>query len=401
MITAAEAEQIILSAAKDFGTAAVPLEHALRRVSAEPIIADRDLPPYNRVTMDGIAIKYDAFEKGHRTFLITGTQPAGAEPIEIKELNECVEIMTGAALPITTDTIIRYEDLIMADGYATITIDNIRKGQNVHYKGKDERQGAVLAEANQVITPAIINIAASVGMSHIQVLVLPKVVIISTGDEVIPVSVTPTPFEVRSSNSYAMKAILQEHGIAADTLHIVDDEEQIRKSLSGCLEQYDVLLMSGGVSMGKYDYLPKILHELQVEERFHKVKQRPGKPLWFGVSTDNKVVFAFPGNPVSTFMCTYRYFITWLYKSLGVKEQRPLYAILDTDYSFQPELQYFLQVKTTCSQDGKLLATPAEGNGSGDFANLLHTDAFMELPAEQTNFKKGEAYRIWPYKNIL
>ena len=152
--------------------------------------------------------------------------------------------------------------------------------------------------------------------------------------------------------------------------------------------------------MGKFDYIPQVLEQLQVEKIFHKVQQRPGKPFWFGKHNSGPVVFAFPGNPVATFKCTQRYFIPWLNKTLGAEAKQTVYAVLNNDFIFQPSLQYFLQVKLNFSDDGRLLATPVEGNGSGDFANLADTDAFMELPLNKTEFKSGEVYRVWIFNQL-
>ena len=400
MTTVAIAEKIIFSQAKDYGSELIPFENALGRILAEALTADRDLPPCNRVTMDGIAISHAAFVSGIKNFRIIGTMPAGVQPIEITNPNECIEIMTGAALPDTTDTIIRYEDIEIKNGIATLLTDKITKGQSIHYKGKDKKQGDVVAPANEYITPAHISMAASVGKSTLLVKKLPKVVIISTGDELVNVTERPTPYQVRRSNSYAVKAVLQQHGLQADTLHIPDEPNETRTQIEKCLAQYDVIILSGGISMGKFDYVPQALEELKVEKLFHKVEQRPGKPFWFGAHANGVLVFAFPGNPVSTFMCLHRYFLPWLERSLGIVS-KPAYAQLNEDVTFTAPLQYFAQVKLKLCKHGHLHATPIEGHGSGDFANLLNTDAFIELPLEQSVFKKDEVYRIWPFKNIF
>src|ERR1019366_808959 len=188
MITVAEAEKIILAHTKDYGTELVPFEQALGRVLAEDITADRDLPPCNRVTMDGIAIRYAAFENGTRSFRINAIQAAGEKPKEIEQPDECIEIMTGAALPDTTDTIIRYEDVEIKNGIATLNIETIKKGQNIHCKGKDKKQGETVVQANQVIDATVISMAVSVGKSVLSVKKLPKVVIISTGNELVDVT---------------------------------------------------------------------------------------------------------------------------------------------------------------------------------------------------------------------
>ena len=306
--------------------------------------------------------------------------------------------MTGASLPESTDTVIRYEDLSIKNGTATVLVDSIKKGQHIHYKAKDKKQNEIVATSGQFVSPALINMAAAVGASMLMVKKLPKVVIISSGDELIEVNQKPLVFQVRSSNNYAINAVLQQYALHAEMLHIPDEPRITKQKIRECLEQYDVMILTGGVSMGKFDYIPQVLEELAVEKLFHKVKQKPGKPFWFGVHSNATLVFAFPGNPVSTFMCLHRYFLPWLETSLGLMSKQPLHAILNDNFSFTPDLQYFLQVALHVTQQGQLNANPAEGNGSGDFANLLETDAFMELPMEKNNFIKGETYRIWPFK---
>ncbi|MFD2999538.1 molybdopterin molybdotransferase MoeA [Pontibacter toksunensis] len=401
MVQVHKAEEIIQAEVRDFGTESVPFEQALGRVLAEELKADRDMPPYNRVAMDGIAFRYEALEQGIKTFKIKATQAAGDRPVEIESAEECIEIMTGAALPASADTVVRYEDLEIQDGKATVLTDEVSKGQNIHAQGKDKKQDEAVALANQVVTPALIGVAAAVGASQLQVKMLPRVVVISTGDELVKIEETPLPYQIRRSNSYTIKAALETYGVQADLLHIPDDIATMKRQLNNCLQQYDVLILSGGISMGKFDYVPQVLEELEVIKLFHKVKQRPGKPFWFGKHAQGALAFALPGNPVSTFMCFHRYFLPWLEASLGAGPKRKAYAVLTKDLTFNPPLQYFLQVNLSQNEQGQMLATPQEGNGSGDFANLVEADAFLELPAEQTNFKQGEVYQVWPFKQLV
>lgn len=394
MTTVEEAGKLILAQLKDYGTESLPFEQALGRVLAEAIKADRDLPPFNRVTMDGIAINYQAVENGILTFKIKATQAAGDEPVAIDELDECIEIMTGAVMPASVNTVVRYEDVAIRAGLASIHVRDIKRGQNLHLQGTDKKQDAVLAEPGRLITPAVISLAASVGKTHLLVKKLPRVVIISSGDELVDVHETPSPYQIRKSNSYTVKAVLQQHSLQPDIVHIPDDPAITKTQIQQCLQNYDVLLLSGGISMGKFDYIPQALEDLQVEKVFHKVAQRPGKPFWFGRYQGGTVVFAFPGNPVATFMCLHRYFLTWLRATLGLPQQLPVYAVLNRDFQFQPPIQYFLQVKLQSNPQGQLMASPIEGNGSGDFANLADTDAFLELPAEKSDFKKGEVFKV-------
>ena len=401
MVTTSQAEQIILAHTKDYGTELIPFESATGRVLAADIIADRDLPPYNRATMDGISISYAAFEQGVRNYSIKATMAAGDTPIEITQADECIEIMTGAAVPDSTDTVIRYEDITIKESIAAVAIDVLKKGQNIHLKGRDKQQGKTVVKALCIIDAAAIGMAASVGQNTLPVKKLPKVMIVSTGDELIAVEEQPTPYQVRRSNSYTIAAVLRQQMIVADTMHLSDDLAITKEKIAQYLGLYDVIILSGGISMGRFDYVPQALEELGVTQLFHKVQQRPGKPFWFGIHKDSDTrIFAFPGNPVSGFMCLYRYFLPWLSASLCI-EQTAAYAVLNNDVTFNPALQYFMQVMLRLSPQGQLFATPVEGNGSGDFSNLLESNAFMELPAEQTNFAKGEVYRVWPFKPLL
>ncbi|WP_082811176.1 molybdopterin molybdotransferase MoeA [Chryseobacterium timonianum] len=398
MITVQQAEDIILSQTNDFGTEYIAYDQALGRVLAEDLTADRDLPPFDRPTVDGIAIRYSAYEKGNRSFRVKAIQSAGEASIPIDSETECIEIMTGAALDCSVDTVIRYEDISIHNGIATLTID-IKQGQNIHLKGRDKKEGEILVKTNQIITPAIIGIASSIGKTSINVKKLPKIIIISTGDEMVSPESIPSPYQLRRSNGITIQSVLKQYHIEADTLHLNDNYEEIKKEISRCITEYDVLLMSGGVSMGKFDYLPQVCEELGIEKLFHKIKQRPGKPFWFGKNDTQKLVFAFPGNPVSVFMCLHRYFIPWLEKSLEISGNSPQFAVLQNDIEVPFSLQYFVQVKLGTNEMGQLTAESVNTNGSGDFSHLADTNAFMELPLEKNTFKKGEVYRVWKYNN--
>ena len=280
MTTVQQAEDLIQAQARDYGTETLPLELAHGRVLAEPIGADRDMPPFNRVTMDGIAISYRAFAAGTRSFHIAGTQAAGQQPLNFSQPDQCIEIMTGAALPDTTDTVIRYEDLEITGATANLLIEQVTPGQHIHFKGKDRRQGDIVVAPGQLIMPAITGIAASAGKTHLLVKKAPKVVIISSGDELVDVHETPAAHQIRRSNNYTIKAVLERHGLKADMQHIPDEPQLTRLAIMRCLQAYDVILLSGGISMGKFDYIPQALEELSVAKIFHKVQQRPGKPFW-------------------------------------------------------------------------------------------------------------------------
>jgi len=410
MISTQEALQVILNNTQDFGVEEISFLRATGRVLKEDIKADRDFPPFNSVRMDGIAISFNAFAEGKRAFSIENIQAAGTAQLELKNSSNCIEVMTGAVLPQNVDTVVRYEDVRITDGTATITIDQITEGQNVHKQGKDRKTSDVLIKKNCVLSPAEIGVLATVGKSTVKVAKRPKVMIVSTGDELVDVSENPLDHQIRRSNVYTLVSLLEKLNITAETAHIADDKPLLTEKISEFLSTYDVLLFSGAVSKGKFDFLPDVFEELGVEKLFHKVAQRPGKPFFFGrsgiVLRENKereksgktVIFAFPGNPVSTFVGCLKYFYPWYKKSVDLVFENFDKAILAEDFLFQPELTYFLQVRLE-NKKGLLVAVPVAGNGSGDLANLSNADAFLELPNNQTEFKTGEAFPLLKYRS--
>ena len=396
LTTAKQALEIILKTSEDFGIEEVKFFNSIGRILKEDIVADRDFPPFNRVSMDGIAISSEAFNQGQRTFKIEGIQAAGSEQLTMQNSLNCIEAMTGAILPNNTDAIIQYELLTIENGYATINLEAIKELQNIHLKGLDRKQGAILIPKNTLISAAEIGVFATVGKSTIQVAKQPKVMVISTGNELVGVSETPEDYQIRRSNVFTLVSLLERLHIKAETAHIKDDKNKLLVKINSFLNDFDVLLFSGAVSKGKFDFIPEVLDELGVEKLFHRVKQRPGKPFWFG-KKGTKTIFAFPGNPVSTFASCLKYFYPWYYKSVGLNFENKNQAILSEDYFFKPELTYFLQVKVS-KKDGKIYATPITGRGSADLANLVDSDAFLELPDDRSNFTKGEVFPVILYR---
>ena len=398
MTTVEEAAQIVIENKASFGIETVLIQDALGRILQENLCADRPFPPFDRVTMDGIAIDFSQYKNGQRTFKIEAVSPAGKPQGILSNPENCIEVMTGTTLPSGANTVIRYEDLKILEDHATITAEaEVIEAQNVHYKGQDRTQNEVIVPIGLVISPAEIGVAASIGKPSILVSKRPKAVVISTGDELVEVNQQPLPHQIRTSNGYAIQAALLRWGVEAEQLHLIDDKELLENELARCLEIYDVIIFSGGVSAGKFDYVPTALEKLNVKKLFHKVAQRPGKPFWFGKSQNHKAVFALPGNPVSTFMCLHRYFKPWLDASQGIETKHTV-ATLNKDVPFKADLTYFLQVRLTQNENGQYEATPITGNGSGDLANLADADAFMELPTIKKPFLKDSKYRIYKYR---
>ena len=409
MISVTQALQTVLNSSLDFGVEETPFLKSVGSILKEEIFADRDFPPFNRVSMDGIVINYTSFKNGQRAFKIEGIQSAGSVQMTLKDSKNCIEVMTGAVSPNNANTVVRYEDVTIENGIATINIEGIIEGQNIHTKGKDRKSGDLLIQKNTIISAAEIGVLATVGKSFVKVARQLKVMIVSTGDELVGVAENPLTHQIRRSNVFTLVSLLERLHISSETAHIKDDKPILKSKIATYLKEYDVLLFSGAVSKGKYDFLPEVFEELGVEKLFHKVAQRPGKPFWFGremslIKNDfssnkhqnNTIVFGFPGNPISTFVNCLAYFYPWYYKSVGLKVKEET-AILAEDIIFKPNLVYLLQVKLE-NKKGQLMAFPILGNGSGDLASLVHTDAFIQLPSDKSEFKKGAVYPIIKYR---
>ncbi|MCK5440474.1 MAG: molybdopterin molybdotransferase MoeA [Maribacter sp.] len=388
MINFEEAYRKVMQHTLDLEAEAVGLLNSNGRTLAEDIVADRDFPPFDRSTKDGIVINYSALEKGVNRFKIEAVLSAGMPQTTLVDTANCMEIMTGAVIPENADTVIMYEQLTIKNDVATLS-KKPTKGQDIHKKGSDVVTSSVLLKKGKRIGAAEIGVLASVGKSKVQVKRLPKVCVVSTGDELVDVDQVPLPHQIRKSNTLSLFAALQKEGIMAERLHLTDDRKVITVTLSNILKDYDVLLLSGGVSKGKFDFIPEVMELLGVQKVFHRVAQRPGKPFLFGKQEEtNTVVFSFPGNPVSTFANYHIYFLPWLQKCLGLP-QKEKEVLLEEPIRIKPPLTRFIQVMVQVKK-GITWAKTIRENGSGDLTSLAYSDGFICLQPREAEYKKGE-----------
>ncbi len=395
MITTGEARDAILGALSAFDAEAIPSNASTGRILRQTVVAERDQPPFDRVMMDGIAIAFADYDGGTRSFPVQATQAAGDEQLSLKQGN-CIEIMTGATLPEGADSIVPVERIAVADGIATLE-DNyeVRERRFVHARGSDHKAGAELLKTGKRISPMDIAIINSAGLTEVEVSRLPKIRVISTGNELVPAGQPIEPQQIRMSNGPAVIAMLEHHGFTNNEHdHLVDEPDLLREKIGEHLDAADVLILSGGVSMGKADFIPEVLKELGVEVVFHKISQRPGKPMWFGIGPKKQVVFALPGNPVSTLVCCRQYVIPALAAASVQKDRQPEFAALAQDVTFKPNLTCFLPVRLLSNTGGQVLAMPVQTNTSGDFASLSGTDGFVELPINESRFPAGTPVQL-------
>ena len=401
MISTAEAYARLLATAHPLPPETLPLAQAAGRVLAESLAADRDFPPFDRVAMDGIAVAHAAWAGGQTVFPIAHAQFAGAAAQPLPGPGVAAEVMTGAVLPPGADTVVRYEDITITNPQATINIvPPARVGANVHTQAADRRRGDLLLPAGTRLTPAALAVAATVGAAEVRVTRLARVAVVSTGDELVDVATTPLPHQIRRSNAYAVQALLAPTGADVHLFHLPDDLPTLRQGLTNILAAgFDAVVLSGAVSKGRADHVPTLLRELGVVEIFHEVNQRPGKPMWFEARDGGgPVVFGLPGNPVSTLLTAARYVRPWLLASQqpAAGAPGPTPAVLTAAVQFRPALAHLLPVAIAVDAHGVRRATPVAVGGSGDLAGLLGADAFLDLPAELTDFAAGTAWPAWP-----
>ncbi len=397
MLSPAEAETLIEQHLTCLPIESLPLAQCMGAVLRENVYAERDQPPYDRVTMDGIAIDSSAWRSGRRNFRLQGMQAAGDPQIRLTTAEACIEVMTGAVMPHGCDAVIPVEQLELAGDQVKLKAGvEAGAGQNVHRRASDGRQGELLLKVGTLLRAPEIAVAASAGMSRIRVSSQPTVIVISTGNELIEPGEPILSHQVRRSNSYGAAAALRQRGFGrvADD-HLPDDRDALRERLTLHLHTHDVLVLSGGVSMGRYDLVPKVLEELGVRLVFHRIAQRPGKPMWFGVAESGQAVFALPGNPVSTLMCMARYVLPALYQAMG-HDAPPVERIAIAEaVEFKTPMAYFLPVVVSCDDWGRPWAAPKPTHGSGDFVSLAGTDGFVELPPGPNVWPKGFVTRLY------
>ena len=395
MLTTAEARDAILAAMPAFDTESIPVQGSTGRVLRQTVKAERDQPPFDRVMMDGIALSFADFSSGTRKFPIQATQAAGDAQLTL-DADNAIEIMTGASLPKGADCIVPVERISVNDGSAEIEAGyEADQHQFIHPRGSDHKKGAHLLASGSRISPMDIAIINSCGLTDVEVSKSPSVSIISTGNELVPAGKPIEPQQIRMSNGPAVIAMLEQHGYNnCEHDHLVDEPKLLTERIGEHLDSADALILSGGVSMGKADYVPGVLNDLGVDVVFHNVSQRPGKPMWFGMGPNQKAVFALPGNPVSTLVCCRQYVIPALNAASGLKETPPQFAALTQDVKFNPKLTCFLPVKLLSNISGQVLAMPVHTNTSGDFASLSGTDGYVELPLEETDFAAGSAAQL-------
>lgn len=394
LISVSKAEKLIYEALPVPKTTAIPLIEANDYMLAADIKAERDYPPFDRITMDGIAIASASFTGEGQHMNLNGYAQAGKPQAVLKDAGAAIEVATGAPLPQGTDAVIPYEEIEKQANEVILKTKQVRARQHIHTQGSDSKEGTILIKKGAIIGSPEVAILGSNGIHAVSVYAKPRIAIITTGDELVATDAKVEPHQLRRSNDVMLQAALQGQGFTnIHCSHMPDDAAQLHTEFAKVLDAADVVLISGGVSKGTYDLIPDVLKKLAVRSIFHGVRQRPGKPMWFG-KKKNVLVFGLPGNPVSALTCTLRYVVPALKKISGYSESltdcRTLGEAVDVDVPFT----VFLPVKA--NPNNEVVSVPH--NGSGDFTSLVDSSGFIELSSDTNSFYAGERYRFIPWR---
>jgi molybdopterin molybdotransferase len=379
LISVAEAEALIARHMPSFGGERVALDDATGRILRQPIHAERDQPPFDRVMMDGIALRWSASLP--RSFRLSGVQLAGMAAQTLVDEDSCIEVTTGAMLPDGCDCIIPVEQTrrdgdryVLAEGYQPA------HRQFIHTRGSDCGIHALLLDAGIRIGAPEMAVLAANGATDVEVAIVPSVAIVATGDELVDVGAVLGEGQIRRSNDRALAAALRTRGFHRVALsQVADDLDATIATLDALLATHQVLVLSGGVSMGQRDHVPAALDALGVRRVFHRIAQRPGKPMWFGIGPQGQAVFALPGNPVSALVCAIRYVMPALLASMGAVVEPLEHVCLDAAVDINANLTCFVPAHVQHDSSGRALAHPVPSRTSGDFSSLPRTHGFVQL----------------------
>jgi molybdopterin molybdotransferase len=394
MISLASALQQIAAARADWGVETVPLDRALGRVLSEDVHADRDYPPFNRATMDGYAVKSETILGNPGAALrVVGELRAGDTAGFVLQAGDALKIMTGAPVPDSADAVIKKEEADEHDGVVTFRVENFKRFQNIASQGEDADRGSVILARRRQLEFGHLSLLAAVGMQRVEVARLPRIAVIATGNEIQPVSGTVAPHQIRDSNTWAVSGYLRRYGIETAATAIVRDTiADLSRAFDSVLD-HDVLIVSGGVSAGDADLVPAALAKCGVQEHFHRVKIKPGKPLWFGSQQDGVRVFALPGNPFSVQTACRIFIDEFLRSSFRLPAAGPLMLPLTTGRKKRTSFDEFFPAALSSGRMSHI--DPLLYTTSGDITAAAGSDGIALHPAEAGDLAQGESAAMY------
>jgi len=397
MIEFEKALSDILKHTKELTTEHVPLGDSVGRTLMEDIYSKIDMPPFNKSAMDGYTLKAADAKEIPAKLKSIGSIQAGQTFLKKVKFGECAKIMTGAGLPKDTNSVVMVENTQQFEDRVKIT-KGVKKWENVCFKGEDIKRGQKVLGKGMVISTSDVALLATVGKDFVKVTRKPKVAVLNTGGEIIPLGRKLGKGKIYNSNGPQLLTLLKSDRISSRYLGIAKDRpEALTKAIQEGLK-YDILLVSGGVSMGDYDIVPDILENLKVKKIFHKVNIKPGKPLFFG-TRGGGIVFGIPGNPVSNFLTYYLFIRPALRKMMGHRMPAPRIeeGILEEAFRRKPGRKHFVLVKIS-NKMNRYYLIPVESHGSADIMSLSRADGFMIVDGNTLSVKAKTRVKFITWK---
>jgi molybdopterin molybdotransferase len=385
MISVAEAIQIVRQQTRTLPYERVNLEHALNRILAEDVVADTDLPPFDRSQMDGYAVRAADTAGAPVRLRIVGESAAGKGWHNELQEGQAVRIMTGAPVPPGADSVLQVELAHeLKDRTVVELLESVELGRSIVQRGAEIKAGELVLQSGLAINAAMMAVLAAFGHAQVQVGRRPRVGVLATGSELVDVHQTPGQDQIRDSNNYSISGYAELAGADVDRLPLARDETAVLKSLiARAAENCDVVITSGGVSMGVYDVTKAALHELDAEVFFERVSLRPGKPTVFARLPQGTLVFGLPGNPVSVAVTFNLFARTALLALQGANEPalKQETALLARSVKGTIDRESYLPAQLMTNDDGQLIAFPLKWGGSSDFVSFALTTALIAVPA--------------------
>lgn len=389
MISVQQAKLLIKENCAPLGPVSLSIENCAGLTLHEDVYTKGDFPAFAQSSMDGYAFVFEDFLQSS-SLTISGELAAGATDVSALPKNSAIRIFTGAPLPPNADTVVMQEKTRVENGYVTIEDKKLVKGSNTRAKGSDISGGALAAAAGVTLSPALVGFLAGIGYASLRVIPKPRISVIVTGKELLQPGKELAFGQVYESNSYALRSVLSQlHLNTVEVIWADDEPEMLNRTLEKALLNSDLILLAGGISVGDYDFVLQATQVNQVRQIFHKVKQKPGKPLFFGMK--NQIpVFGLPGNPSSVLTCFYEYVIPAIERLM----QRPTLlrthtVELATDISNPQGLTQFLKARF----DGKVV-TPLSGQESYRMNSYAQANCLLLFPEEKELLKAGDLVEI-------
>jgi molybdenum cofactor synthesis domain-containing protein len=398
MISVAEAIQIVKQQTRALACEQVELQNALGRVLGQEVVADSDLPPFDRSQMDGYAVRAEDVREAPARLRIVGESAAGRGWHHQLEEGQAVRIMTGAPVPAGADSVQQVELTVdLKDGTVVELLESVETGRSIVPRGAEIKAGETVLNAGTTINAAMMAVLAAFGYSKVGVFRRPRVAVLATGTELVAVDQKPGQDQIRDSNNYSIGAYAELAGAVVERLPVAGDETSIlKRQIAKAAKRSDMIVTSGGVSMGVYDVTKAALKELEAEIFFERVALRPGKPTVFARLPNGALVFALPGNPVSVSVTFNLFARTALRAMQGTAEPALTWetAALAKSVKGTSERESYLPVQLTTNDDGQLIAFPLKWGGSSDFVAFAVASALAIVPANMKTIEAGSLVRV-------